>query len=89
MPYKVLNVEGLISLMKDIQGDRTPAQFARDLGISRQYLGDIYHHRKLPGNSTFLSSLNVSTAYVIPEEHFDAKEQESTEEVGEKKQGSR
>jgi len=37
--------------MKKIQGDKTNTQFAEDLGISKQYLGDIYSGRKTPSDT--------------------------------------
>ena len=41
MAYKALTVEELLALMKKIQGEKTNTEFAADLGISKQYLGDI------------------------------------------------
>jgi hypothetical protein len=56
MAYKALTVEQLLSLMKKIQGEKTNTEFAADLGISKQYLGDLYKGRKIPSD-------NVSAAF--------------------------
>src|ERR1043166_3200732 len=42
MAYKALTVEELLALMKKIQGEKTNTEFAADLGISKQYLSDLY-----------------------------------------------
>jgi DNA-binding XRE family transcriptional regulator len=55
MAYKALTVEELLELMKKIQGEKTNTQFAAEIGISKQYLTDIYNGRKVP-------SSNVSAA---------------------------
>src|ERR1700745_1298395 len=55
MAYKALTVEQLLGLMKKIQGEKTNTEFAADLGISKQYLSDMYNGRKVP-------SENVSAA---------------------------
>ena len=51
MAYKALTVEQLLELMKKIQGDKTNTQFAADLGISKQYLSDMYKGRKIPSDN--------------------------------------
>ncbi len=56
MPYKAMNVQELLSLMKRLQGDREGREFAQELGISESYLSDIYNRRREPGPSV-LSAL--------------------------------
>jgi hypothetical protein len=67
MAYKALTVEELLGLMKKIQGDKTNTQFAADLGISKQYLCDIYNGRKIPSDNvsaTLGFTSKVETFYV-------------------------
>ena len=51
MAYNALTVEELLSLMKKIQGEKTHTQFAGELGISKQYLCDLYNGRKTPSGT--------------------------------------
>lgn len=51
MAYKALTVEELLGLMKKIQGEKTNTQFAAEIGISKQYLSDIYNGRKVPSDT--------------------------------------
>jgi len=51
MAYKALTVEELLALMKKIQGEKTNTEFAADLGISKQYLSDLYTGRKIPSDT--------------------------------------
>ena len=67
MAYKALTVQELLELMKKIQGEKTNTQFAADLGISKQYLCDMYNGRKVPSDnvSTALGySAKVETRYI-------------------------
>ncbi|HZE27821.1 MAG TPA: hypothetical protein VE083_10555 [Terriglobales bacterium] len=67
MAYKALTVEELLGLMKKIQGEKTDTQFAADLGISKQYLCDIYNGRKVPSDTvsaTFGFTAKVETRYI-------------------------
>jgi hypothetical protein len=67
MAYKALTVDELLGLMKKIQGEKTNTQFAADLGISKQYLCDIYNGRKVPSDTVSGSlgySQRVVTRYV-------------------------
>jgi hypothetical protein len=50
MAYKALTVEELLQLMKKIQGEKTNTEFAAEIGISKQYLTDIYNGRKVPSD---------------------------------------
>lgn len=51
MAYKATTVDELLRIMRRIQGEKSNTAFARDLGISKQYLTDIYNGRKEPGDS--------------------------------------
>jgi hypothetical protein len=67
MAYKALTVEELLALMKKIQGEKTNTEFAADLGISKQYLSDLYSGRKIPSDtvsSAFGFEQKVLTRYV-------------------------
>jgi hypothetical protein len=67
MAYKALTVDELLGLMKRIQGEKTNTQFAADLGISKQYLCDIYNGRKVPSDTVSASlgyTPKVETRYV-------------------------
>lgn len=67
MAYKALTVGELLGLMKKIQGEKTDTQFAADLGISKQYLCDIYNRRKVPSDTVSASlgyTQKVETRYV-------------------------
>jgi hypothetical protein len=46
---KTLTLEDVIAEMKRRQGKRTNADFARELGVTNAYLGDIYLGRRTPG----------------------------------------
>ena len=59
MAYLVKDVKELLALMKRLQGERSSSAFATDLGISKQYLTDIYKGRREPGNSV-LRALDVT-----------------------------
>ena len=67
MAYKALSVEELLGLMKKIQGEKTNTQFAADLGISKQYLCDMYNGRKIPSDNvsaTLGFTTRVETRYI-------------------------
>ncbi len=67
MAYKALTVQELLDLMKRIQGEKTNTEFAAEIGISKQYLTDIYNGRKVPSD-TVSSALGytprVETVYL-------------------------
>jgi hypothetical protein len=68
MPYQVTDIEGLLKLMKSLQGDRTQLEFANDIGASPAYISDVYASRREPGEK-ILSALGVvrQTVYQVPE----------------------
>jgi DNA-binding XRE family transcriptional regulator len=65
MAYKAKTVDELLEIMEKVRGERTKTQFANDLGVSKQYLSDVYNHRKSP-SSTLCASLGYvpETVYV-------------------------
>jgi hypothetical protein len=70
MAYKALTVEELLGLMKKIQGEKTNTQFASEIGISKQYLSDIYKGRKVPTDTVSAAlgyTPRVQTFYVRSE----------------------
>ena len=67
MAYKALTVEELLGLMKKIQGEKTNTEFAAELGISKQYLSDMYNGRKVPSDTvsaTLGFTQRVETRYI-------------------------
>lgn len=46
-----LNRDQVIALLKEKQGDRTAVELAADLGITPQYLSDVYLGKREPGVS--------------------------------------
>jgi transcriptional regulator with XRE-family HTH domain len=67
MPLKKMNVDEFLEFLKKQQGDQTAQQFASRLGISPQYLSDVYNGRRPPGES-ITSALKVekSVVYTVP-----------------------
>lgn len=63
MAYKALTVQELLELMKKIQGEKTNTQFAAEIGISKQYLTDIYNGRKVPSD-TVSGALGFTTRVI-------------------------
>jgi transcriptional regulator with XRE-family HTH domain len=84
MAYHVTNVKELLALMKRLQGERSSTEFAADLGISKQYLSDIYNGRREPGESvlnaldltrtvTYAAAASSPLMSVLPEEKASDK----------------
>jgi transcriptional regulator with XRE-family HTH domain len=69
--HTVTNVEGLLKLMKTLQGDQTQKRYAEKLGVSAQYLNDVYNMRREPGKS-ILDSIGVTRAFVVSPETLNA-----------------
>jgi hypothetical protein len=65
MAYKVTKVSDLIALMRDLQGDQTSTTFASNIGISKQYLCDVYNRRREP-NARVLSAIGVQAVITYP-----------------------
>jgi transcriptional regulator with XRE-family HTH domain len=53
-----MNLDQFLEFLKRQQGEQTAQQFASRLGISPQYLSDVYNGRRPPGES-ITSALNV------------------------------
>ncbi len=51
MKAKRLTVDEVIDLMRKRQGERTQRDLAEELGVSQQYLNDVYLRRREPGES--------------------------------------
>ena len=82
MAYKALTVEELLQLMKKIQGEKTSTEFAADLGISKQYLSDMYNGRKIPSeavSATLGFTQRVETRYVRSEAAAREEKSHATE----------
>ena len=45
----MLTQEQFVQLMRQTQNGKTAKEFAGSLGISEQYLSDIYRYRRMPG----------------------------------------
>lgn len=44
-----MNEQQIVDLLKQKQSDGTQAQLAREIGITPQYLHDVFHGRRAPG----------------------------------------
>src|SRR5215469_2286646 len=81
MAYKALTVEELLALMKKIQGEKTNTEFAADLGISKQYLTDLYSGRKIPSDavsSAFGFQQRTETRYVPSAPSYASEESDDS-----------
>jgi|GEM_PF-1831074 len=58
MKAKRLTVDEVIALMRKRQGDGTQRDLAKELGVSQQYLNDVYLRRREPGEA-ILKGLGV------------------------------
>jgi transcriptional regulator with XRE-family HTH domain len=59
---KSFNESEVIAMLKANQGKRTQAEFAEHIGITAQYLGDVYRGRRAPG-PTILDYLGLEKTY--------------------------
>lgn len=62
MPIKNLTLDEFLGFLKKQQGDQTDKDFASSLGVSPQYLCDVYNGRRVPGDS-IASAVNAKRAY--------------------------
>jgi transcriptional regulator with XRE-family HTH domain len=70
MAYKVTNIKGVLEIMRSLQKGMTQAQYAKSIGVSPQFLSDVYAMRRDPGEK-ILSALGIeSDAYMVPEALF-------------------
>lgn len=51
MKAKQFTIDQVLDLMKRRQGERTQREFAEELGVSQQYLCDVYLRKREPGES--------------------------------------
>ena len=58
-----MNLDQFLEFLKRQQGDQTAQQFASRLGVSPQYLSDVYNGRRPPGES-ITSALHAEKAVV-------------------------
>jgi transcriptional regulator with XRE-family HTH domain len=63
MPVKRMNLEQFLEFLKKQQGAQTAQQFACRLGVSPQYLSDVYNGRRPPGES-ITAALRVEKSVV-------------------------
>lgn len=63
--YSAATLDQLLEIMKHLQGDKTQLEFAKQIGVSPQYLCDVYHNRREPGEK-ILNSLGATRSYVVP-----------------------
>lgn len=63
MAVKRMNLEQFMEFLKKQQGEQTAQQFASRLGVSPQYLSDVYNGRRPPGES-ITAALKVEKAVV-------------------------
>jgi transcriptional regulator with XRE-family HTH domain len=61
MAVRRMNLEEFLEFLKRKQGGQTAQQFASRLGVSPQYLSDVYNGRRPPGES-ITSALSVEKA---------------------------
>lgn len=61
---KTFTLEEVVEMMRKRQGGRSNAALARDLGVTRVYIGDIYHGRCAPGPKVLKALGIVATTKV-------------------------
>lgn len=67
MALKKMNLEQFLEFLKKRQGDQTAQQFASRLGVSPQYLCDVYNRRRPPGDSiTAPLKVEKAVVYTVP-----------------------
>ena len=88
MALKKMNLDQFLEFLKRQQGGQTAQQFASRLGVSPQYLSDVYNGRRPPGES-ITSALQVekSVVYTLaaPPKASPAREEKRGEEKREEK----
>lgn len=52
----------VLALLHKRQGKQSSLKYAAEIGVSRQYLADVYHHRRLPG-PVILAFLGLEKGY--------------------------
>jgi transcriptional regulator with XRE-family HTH domain len=86
MAVRKMNLEQFLEFMKKQQGEQTAQQFASRLGVSPQYLSDVYNGRRPPGES-ITSALNAEKAvvYTVPAPAKTVPQREEKKAEAEKK----
>lgn len=69
---KTLTLADVIGILRKKQGGRTNRDFAAELGISGQFLGDIYEGRRTPGEKV-LTPLGLKSRMIYEFEMNGAK----------------
>lgn len=64
MPIETLDLDGFLNFLREKQGDQTDKQFATTIGVSPQYLCDVYNYRRTPGES-ITSAMNAQRSVVF------------------------
>lgn len=62
----VTDIAGLLEIMKTLKGEQTQKEYAHKLGVSAQYLNDVFNSRRDPG-AKILEPLGISRGYIVPE----------------------
>ena len=75
MAIKKMDLDEFLEFLKKKQGDQTAASFASAIGVSPQYLSDVYNGRREPGESitSALKIQRVTTYVVTPTETSEDK----------------
>lgn len=60
---KMFKIDDLVGMLKRMQGARSNTEFAREVGISKAHLGDIYNGNRTPGPAV-LSYLGLAKSIV-------------------------
>jgi transcriptional regulator with XRE-family HTH domain len=67
MAVKRMNLDQFMEFLKKQQGGQTAQQFANRLGVSPQYLSDVYNGRRPPGESiTAALKVEKAVVYTVP-----------------------
>lgn len=51
MAIKSMSIDEFVAFMKERQGELTDRDYAQSIGVSPQYLCDVYNGRRVPGDS--------------------------------------
>lgn len=66
MAIRQMSVDEFLVFMRKQQGERTDKEFAESMGVTPQYVCDIYNGRRIPGDSiTRALGATRSTVYTV------------------------
>jgi transcriptional regulator with XRE-family HTH domain len=69
MAIRTMDVDEFIAFMRKQQGEQTDKQFAESIGVTPQYICDIYNGRRVPGDSiTRALGATRKLVYTVPKE---------------------